>query len=623
MSASTRAFQEIAPDLFLWTGDTCNVYVIRDGHDAILVDIGSGAVLDELRGIDVERVEWVLFTQHHREQTQGASRLPSGTEIIVSARERALFADPMRFRSRELTPGPYTVGGAYYVRLPRQPVPVSRSVTDGDLLTWRGQGIEVYETAGASPGAVTYVLNRNGARVAFCGNVCLTGGRLYRLFDSEWDYGYAGGFQALLASQHLLRRLNLAILCPAHGPVVNEPQSDLASGCERLTRFVVAMLRDYTHEDAAMAFAVSDPTASPGLRRVSPHLFSLRTTKGHNAYILLSETGKALFVDCGIFLGDREAEDFLDAKLAYLKNACGLSGVDAVVVSHYHGDHLRQIPRLVRRYGAQVWAFENCVDVIDRPDAYNLTWMLPAYGDRPGTMGVHRTLRDEELVSWHEYRFLCFHCPGQTEYALGLIGEIDGRRVAFTGDNVFLSANGSGHDAYSMFNSGGVMERGYLATAHRLVELNPELILGGHAQEIPDPGAQLKRLATWARSLREQLGEITVFDAYEYAVDPFWARFEPFRRPVRPAATARLTLHVRNYKNAPAALSAELRLPAGWTVSPTRIAGRLPAGASGAWTVEVTPPADARGVYVITADLTLDDARIGEFPEAFLLAPES
>jgi glyoxylase-like metal-dependent hydrolase (beta-lactamase superfamily II) len=70
----TLVDEELTPDLFVWT-DTCNVYVLRDGDAALLIDLGDGSVLDRLEDIGVKRVEWVLFTHHHREQCQGAPRL--------------------------------------------------------------------------------------------------------------------------------------------------------------------------------------------------------------------------------------------------------------------------------------------------------------------------------------------------------------------------------------------------------------------------------------------------------------------------------------------------------------------------------------------------------------------
>ena len=85
------AFTQIAPDIFMWS-DTCNVFVVRDGDAAMLIDLGDGSVLDALGEIGVRRVEWVLFTHHHREQCQGAGKLAAlDAKVAVGAAERALF----------------------------------------------------------------------------------------------------------------------------------------------------------------------------------------------------------------------------------------------------------------------------------------------------------------------------------------------------------------------------------------------------------------------------------------------------------------------------------------------------------------------------------------------------
>src|SRR5260221_6933620 len=91
-------FQKLLPDLYLWT-DTANVYVLKDGDAAILIDLGDGSVLDHLAEIGVKHVEWVLFTSHHRELCQGYSRLKgAGTKIAAAERERAFFEKPTSFR---------------------------------------------------------------------------------------------------------------------------------------------------------------------------------------------------------------------------------------------------------------------------------------------------------------------------------------------------------------------------------------------------------------------------------------------------------------------------------------------------------------------------------------------
>ncbi len=51
------------PNVFLWT-DTCNVWVLRDGDSALLIDLGDGSVLEQLPKIAVNR-EGILQADLH------------------------------------------------------------------------------------------------------------------------------------------------------------------------------------------------------------------------------------------------------------------------------------------------------------------------------------------------------------------------------------------------------------------------------------------------------------------------------------------------------------------------------------------------------------------------------
>src|SRR5579883_582455 len=101
-------FTEVRSNLFVWT-DTCNVYVLRDGNRAVLVDLGDGSVLDALGKLGIEHIDWVLFTHHHREQCQGAAKLgpwrQRGTKVAASKVEQPLFERPTSFRKIRPTLG--------------------------------------------------------------------------------------------------------------------------------------------------------------------------------------------------------------------------------------------------------------------------------------------------------------------------------------------------------------------------------------------------------------------------------------------------------------------------------------------------------------------------------------
>jgi len=62
----TSNFTRITEHLYKFC-DTCNVYIIKDENRGILIDAGSGRVLDYLDQIGISRIDWVVHTHHHRD----------------------------------------------------------------------------------------------------------------------------------------------------------------------------------------------------------------------------------------------------------------------------------------------------------------------------------------------------------------------------------------------------------------------------------------------------------------------------------------------------------------------------------------------------------------------------
>ena len=173
----------LAPDLFVWT-DTCNVHALRDGEAALLINLGDGSVLDHLEDIGVKRVEWVLFTDHHREQCQGAPRLKTaGAQVAAPEAERDLFEKPADFRKMEVRlEDRFTIHGSSYVRPPTQPIPLHRTLRSKDTFTWHGREFLCLDTRGSSPGGMSYLLKHNDRWLAFSGDVMLDGAKMHTWF---------------------------------------------------------------------------------------------------------------------------------------------------------------------------------------------------------------------------------------------------------------------------------------------------------------------------------------------------------------------------------------------------------------------------------------------------------
>ena len=71
--------------------------------------------------------------------------------------------------------------------------------------------------------------------------------------------------------------------------------------------------------------------------------------------------------------------------LEAMRKQYGLKAIDAVVVSHMHGDHFLQAPHLREKWGAKIWALENMVEKMEHPERFDYPAPIQAYGD--GTSG--------------------------------------------------------------------------------------------------------------------------------------------------------------------------------------------------------------------------------------------
>jgi glyoxylase-like metal-dependent hydrolase (beta-lactamase superfamily II) len=600
----------ILPNLWLYP-DTCNVYVLKDGPRALLMDFGGGDVLDQLPSLGIERVEWVLYTHHHREQCQGHARLaPLKTRVAVPHAEADLFTQPEVFYGQFSR---YAVEGAPYARPPRAAMTVDRRLRDGDTFEWGPYRIMADHAPGHTPGMMIYRLHHEGRHLAFCGDLLRDDARLDTFYDSEWDYGYGGGMKALRTSVGQLRLLEPDLLLPSHGRAPLTNASEVLEAMERkLEAFLPLYLRDWDMErNLLQSRSASVPTEVNGLRRISPHLYSFTTaSNGHNAYLLLSDSGHGLLVDAGIFLPD--ADSWLDQKLVELKAAFGLRAIDAVLVSHYHGDHLMQIPHLRSRYGVEVWTHEAVEEPLVHPDRHNLTCLHPNYGMPPDSVPVHRALKEGEVLRWEEFELEAFHLPGQTEFAAGYCGPIDGMKVCFTGDNLFASPHGSGHDAFIARNR-GILEQGYLKCAETLLRLNPDLVLGGHGQEIPKPRRQIEQLHAWALRFRDALRGLSHTPDYEFLVDPYWVEVLPYKLSVSRGESVPAILSLTNHRAEDSRFDLQLQLPEGWTVEPRQLTAVVPPKSRQELEFTVRAPKHAEeGWYPLTVEVTFNGERLGE-----------
>src|SRR5208283_1632269 len=201
-------------------------------------------------------------------------------------------------------------------------------------------------------------------------------------------------------------------------------------------------------------------------------------------------------------------------------------------------------------------AIDCMVDKMEHPEWFDYSAPIQAYGKKKADgscltgVRVDRAFKPGETFDWEGYKFTVDWMPGQTQFALCLHGQIDGRHVAFTGDNIFGDPDDvsqTGHEAMVAHNS-GILEEGYIYGAEYLSRIKPDILVGGHSFVMDHPAAFIERYRKWSYEMRAAFQALSPDPDYRYWFDPFWVRAEPYRVVLRPGQSETVNLHVRNFR---------------------------------------------------------------------------
>jgi glyoxylase-like metal-dependent hydrolase (beta-lactamase superfamily II) len=622
VNLATAEFRQPAPkgfpELYVWT-DTCNSYIIRDGESALLFDLGDGGGLAHLDQIGVRQVEWILFTHHHREQCQGIGRVNRKiTKVAAPGAERALFENPTSFRKWFPKLGDkYSVYGASYVRPPRVPIPINKVLADGETFSWRDYTIKCLDTPGHSPGSMSYLIRRKDGAVVFTGGVMHDGARMTTWYDSEWDYGYGKGVDAMLSSVDKLTEENPVLAFPSHGPVIHNATKQFKSYREKLIQFRASYIRGYPvgKVPARESDPISKPTAFSLMNQVTPHLYKLNPEYlGKNFSIIISDNGRGLILDCGLF-----PEVFLHKLIQGMKKHLGLKQIDALWISHMHGDHFLLGPVLREKYDVKSWTLDRIADKCENPRRYDYAALVSSYGSGIDGMKIDKSFRDGESVEWEGYKVQVDWMPGQTEFGCCLWLDIDGQRIAFTGDNLFANSadeSQNGHEAVVARNS-SIFEEGYLLGSRYLKDLKPDLVMGSHSYVMPNPAGMLDRYHEWAKEIIRLYKDLLPEKDYEYLYDPYWVSAFPYRVDFARETTQTIHVTVRNFRPIKQRHHIVLKLPEGVKADPPVLKGGVDAESRRSFPVKLTIDREVvdSSLQMVPFDITLDDRHHGELFE--------
>ena len=507
----------------------------------------------------------------------------------------------------------FTVHGASYVRPGITPIKADKTFAKMDDFTWQGIELWCIETAGNSPGSLSYITKKEGEWIAFTGDVMLQGSKLHTWFDTEWDYGFSKGIYALYNSLGQLEGYPLKKMLPSHGPIIENPLPQLQALRNTLREFNKLYLRGWEVSTFAGADQdrVSQPTTVPHVWQVTKHLFKFRGPEfWPNFHMILADNGHALIVDCGLF-----KKEFLDKSIVLMKERLGLKQIDVVLVTHMHGDHCLEAPHLRDIHGAKIWTMNRVVAPVSRPLHFDYCAQVNTYGKGIDSIAFDKVFQEGDTFTWEGFKLTVDWMPGQTEFALCLHGIIDGKKVAFTGDNIFGSSSDpsqNGHEAVVARNS-CILEEGYIYAAKYLKKLQPDLLLGGHSWAMAEPAKLIDRYLADAIKLKEYFEKLSFEKDYRWMYDPYWVRMEPYRVVLGKNNAAEARLMMRNFDAEPISMKVEIVLPEGFKAEPAIISTMVAGESTTSIPIQISCTKETvKGLHLAALDITRKGKRAGQ-----------
>jgi glyoxylase-like metal-dependent hydrolase (beta-lactamase superfamily II) len=569
-------------------------------------------------GSQTNAVPYVLFTHARRDMVwAGAPLVRGGARSVVPARERTLFEDPASFwRSYETKR--FHDYSQVNTKVLREPVGVWRAVKGGDVLDLSGVRVEVIDTPGFTPGAVSYWIEAGGKRIACTGDLIYGDGQLFDLSSlqdaipeskTRGYHGYAARAGDLIESLRKISVRKPDVLVPARGPLIENPQPAIERLIARLqtlmaSHFATDALRWYWGEESlrirSRKALDNRPVDSMPMADQRP-LPDWAQAIG-NSRLLRSRTGNAFLVDAGY--------DGLAPKLEELIQSGQVKTVEGIWITHYHDDHTDYAQQLADRFHCPVYFTQRMTDVMERPWAYR----LPCLTTNPVRSGKPQP--DGAKMSWQEFQFTFYDFPGQTLYHGGLLARNDkGESLFFAGD----SFTPSGIDDYCLQNRDFARENeGFLYCLRVLQSLPASTwLVNQHVEPtFHFSGQQFARMRAELLKRIEVLKGLAPWPDLNYAIDESWAAVNPYGSKVRAGGAVPLEVRILNHSPEAERYRVKWNVPPGWRLTKADADVSVPPRTEG--TARAVLVAEGSGLHVVTVDVEFAGRQLREWAEALV-----
>ncbi len=610
--------QELSPRVSICRDSVNGVFIESQGQRLVIYGDPAGRL---------EKAAKVLFTDSRRDLVWAGRRLvENGAESVVPANQVDKFAEVDDFWSA-FVKNRYHDYDQQTTKILMEPLNVSRTVRGGDVIEWEDLSVRVLDTPGYSRGSVSYLVDVDGRRYGFVGDLMYGDGHLFDLYSLQdavaearigGYHGYAGRIGDLISSLREVLKQNPDILVPARGPVIDEPESAVTLLIQKLQaayeNYLSINAGHWYFKDRYETLAKRALGSSAGVDWM-PYATVVEKTPPdwvipiRNSRLLLSKDGSGFLIDCG--------SEAIIAEIVKLVRAGRLSGLNGVYITHYHDDHTDKIGELVQEFDCPVYSCRELAGILEHPEAYR----LPCLTSNP--IANPTSLADGQKMRWKEFDLTSYYFPGQTLYHGALLVERDdGQKIFFIGD----SFTPSGMDDYCLLNRNLLHKgTGYFYCLDLLLRMPQDyLLVNQHVVEtFRFSKPQLEHMTEVLAKRIEILADLFPWDEPNYGIDERWARIHPYSQKARSGQNIEITVKILNHSSSARKFTVKPNVPEGFSLKPEMVAKSIEPRKESEIRFTITVPAGiSKSLHIVTCDIGFDKWDLRHWCESMLeIAP--
>lgn len=208
----------------------CNVYLVYDGTEWVLIDIGFTDTVDEIiemiRQMDfpLSSCKTIVATHADVDHIQGLAKAKAILKTSVTG--HALAVDPLATGDPIKT---FAEIEAQKIHMEMPPVKIEHLVEDGDYISVGGIKLQVWHTPGHTDSQLSFRLD----------NLLFSGDNIYR--DGcvgAIDAHHGSDLVSFVKSLRRIRASNVEWLLPSHGPIFRKDNALLDATISRVESYL-------------------------------------------------------------------------------------------------------------------------------------------------------------------------------------------------------------------------------------------------------------------------------------------------------------------------------------------------------------------------------------------------